>query len=43
MTKGIIMQKSDFFRIICEDIHSTVMATVDDNGRPVTCVIDIMV
>lgn len=35
------MQK-DFFRIICEDIHSTVMATVDDNGLPVTCVIDIM-
>lgn len=36
------MQKSDFFRIICEDIHSTVIATVDDNGLPVTCVIDIM-
>lgn len=36
------MQAIDFFRIICNDIHSTVMATVDDNGLPVTCVIDIM-
>lgn len=36
------MQTIDFFRIICDDIHSTVMATVDDNGLPVTCVIDIM-
>lgn len=36
------MQKTDFFRIICEDIHSTVIATVDNNGLPVTCVIDIM-
>lgn len=36
------MQAIDSFRIICNDIHSTVMATVDDNGLPVTCVIDIM-
>lgn len=36
------MQTIDFFRIICDDIHSTVMATVDNNGLPVTCVIDIM-
>lgn len=30
------MQKSNFFRIICEDIHSTIIATVDDNGLPVS-------
>ena len=32
----------DFFKIICEDIHSTVVATNDKNNLPVTCVIDIM-
>lgn len=32
----------DFFRIVCEDIHSTVVATTDKNNLPVTCVIDIM-
>lgn len=36
------MQITDFFRIIQEDIHSTVIATVDSNNLPVTCVIDIM-
>ncbi len=36
------MQTIDFFKIICDDIHSTVIATVDDNGLPVTCAIDIM-
>ena len=36
------MQITDFFRIIQEDIHSTVIATVDNNNLPVTCVIDIM-
>lgn len=28
--------------LIVEEIHSTVIATVDDNGLPVTCAIDIM-
>ncbi len=36
------MQITDFFRIIQEDIHSTVVATVDSNNLPVTCAIDIM-
>ena len=36
------MQNSDFFRTICEDIHSTIVATTDNNRLPVTCVIDIM-
>ena len=36
------MQITDFFRKIQEDIHSTVIATVDNNNLPVTCVIDIM-
>ena len=36
------MQITDFFRIIQEDIHSTVIATVDNNNLPVTCVIDVM-
>ena len=32
----------EFFRIVCEDIHSAVVATTDKNNLPVTCVIDIM-
>lgn len=36
------MQITDFFRIIQDDIHSTVIATVDNNNLPVTCVIDVM-
>ena len=32
----------EFFRTVCEDIHSTVVATADKNNLPVTCVIDIM-
>ena len=36
------MQITDFFRIIQEDIHSTVIATVDNNNLPITCVIDVM-
>ena len=30
------------FRRIVEDMHTTVVATVDDEGLPVTCVIDMM-
>lgn len=36
------MNVIEFFRIIQEDIHSTVIATADKNNMPVTCVIDIM-
>ncbi len=32
----------DFLKIIVEDIHSSIFATVDDNGDPVTCAIDLM-
>lgn len=37
-----MMEALDFFEIIQNDVHSTVIATVDDDGFPVTCVIDIM-
>ena len=30
------------FRRIVEDIHTTVVATTDDEGLPVTCIIDMM-
>ena len=30
------------FEVIVRDIHTTVVATVDDEGLPVTCVIDMM-
>ncbi len=36
------METRDYLRILREEIHSTVIATVDENGRPVTRVIDIM-
>lgn len=36
------MQAKDYLRYIVEKIHSTVFATVDSQGRPVTCAIDIM-
>lgn len=32
----------EYFSFIVDEIHSTVIATVDDNGLPVTCAIDIM-
>lgn len=32
----------DYLRYIVEEIHSTVFATVDREGRPVTCAIDMM-
>lgn len=37
-----MMEILDFFEIIQNNVHSTVIATVDDEGLPVTCVIDIM-
>lgn len=36
------METKDYLKYIVEQIHSTVMATVDDEGLPVTCAIDIM-
>ena len=36
------MQAKDYLQYIVKEIHSTVFATVDDKGRPVTCAIDMM-
>ncbi len=32
----------DFLKILVEDIHSTTIATIDEDGRPLTRVIDMM-
>lgn len=36
------MKTEDFLKIIKNDIHTTVMATVDEMGHPVTRIIDVM-
>ena len=36
------MHAIDYLRYIVEQIHSTVFAAVDAQGRPVTCAIDMM-
>ena len=36
------MQAIDYLKYIVDEIHSTVFATVDKAGRPVTCAIDMM-
>ncbi len=36
------MTAKDYLAFIVEQIHSTVAATVDESGLPVTCVIDMM-
>lgn len=36
------MQAIDYLKYIVDEIHSTVFATVDQAGRPVTCAIDMM-
>lgn len=36
------MQTAGYLKILVEDIHSTVVATVDKDGRPVTRCIDMM-
>ena len=36
------METKDYLSYIANEIHSTIMATVDDEGLPVTCAIDIM-
>lgn len=36
------METTEILELVRKDIHSTIMATVDDDGLPVTCVIDVM-
>lgn len=36
------METKDYLRILVEDIHSCVVATIDENGHPITRVIDRM-
>lgn len=36
------MEAKDYLRFIVREIHTTVVATVDEQGLPVTCAIDIM-
>ena len=36
------MQVTDYFKFLVEQIHTTVVATTDDDGLPVTAAIDIM-
>lgn len=36
------MTAADIFQYVEQEVHSTVMATVDEQGLPVTCAIDIM-
>ncbi len=37
-----VMTANDYLKFIVEQIHSTVVATIDKSGLPVTCVIDMM-
>ena len=32
----------NYFKFLTKDIHTAIMATVDENGLPVTCAVDIM-
>lgn len=36
------MSTNEILKFLEKEIHSVIMATVDDNGLPVTCAIDIM-
>lgn len=36
------MNVKDYFEYIVNEIHSVIVATVDDNGMPYTCAIDMM-
>ena len=38
----MFMKTKEYLEFLTHDIHSTVFATVDENGNPHTCVIDIM-
>lgn len=37
-----MMTAADYLKYIVEEIHRTIVATVDDEGLPVTCAIDMM-
>lgn len=39
---GKQMQTEDYFKLIVEEIHTTVVATTDGDGLPVTCAVDMM-
>ena len=41
-SRRVEYEKARIFKFIQEEIHTTVFATTDKKGRPVTCVIDIM-
>ncbi|WP_057490168.1 pyridoxamine 5'-phosphate oxidase family protein [Streptococcus orisasini] len=36
------MKKSDYLKLLVDDIHSVVIASIDSEGRPTTRVIDMM-
>ena len=36
------MNTNEILKFLEKEIHSVIMATVDDNGLPITCAIDIM-
>lgn len=36
------MQLVDYFKILVEDIHTTVMASIDENNKPITAAIALM-
>lgn len=36
------METTDYLRFIVREIHTTVIATVDEQGLPVTCAVDMM-
>ena len=36
------MNKNDYLKLLVEEIHSAVVATVDSNGQPQTRIIDMM-
>ena len=41
-TKGNMMETKDYLSYIVHEIHRTIVATVDDEGLPVTAAIDMM-
>lgn len=40
--RGVIIVIENYLEYIVKDIHSVVIASIDDNYRPITCAIDIM-
>lgn len=36
------MEAADYLKFIVNEIHTTIVATADDDGLPVTCAIDMM-